>query len=190
MTTFVFDIDKTVAAAAYIAQKSGGRVSIFVLLKMLYAGERQALIKWHRPITGDSFYNMKRGIVLSRTYNLIKQEVLNTNSDMVKWSQYFSPRDGNYVSLVGKPDFDFLSEREREALDNGFDEITELIKKHGRIAEVLHELWPEWKDPGDGSIQLDPMDVLCQIIDNDDEVQRIRLEIQAVQDAKAALQTA
>jgi hypothetical protein len=189
MTTFVFDIDKTVAAAAYLAKKSGGRVSIFVLLKMLYSGDRQALIKWHRPITGDSFCSMKSGIVLSRTYDLIKGEVLNDNSDMVKWSKHFSPRAGNYISLAADPDFDFLSDREREVLDNSFEEVTELIRKHGKIKDVLHEIWPEWKDPGDGSIRLDPMDILSQIVDNDDELERIRLEIQAVQDAKAALQT-
>lgn len=44
MTRFVFDIDKAVAAAAYVTRKKkGGRISIFELLKTMYAGEREAL---------------------------------------------------------------------------------------------------------------------------------------------------
>lgn len=195
MTTFVFDIDKTVAAAAYLAQKSGGRVSIIDLLKMMYDAERTALLEWHRPITGDGFASLPKGIILRQTYNLIKREIMSTESDMVKWSQYFSERDGNYIQLVGEPDYDFLSVREREALDKGFDEITELLRRHGRkhIAAVLHELWPEWKDPektcGKRSMPLELNDILSELFEDENEAQKICLEIESVQSAKAALQT-
>src|ERR1017187_9995695 len=94
---FVFDIDKDVAAASYLAKKEGGEISIFELLKMMYAAEREALTTWHRPITGDNFCSMPKGIVLRRTYNLIKGEVMATNSDMMKWSRHFSARNGNLI---------------------------------------------------------------------------------------------
>jgi len=195
MTTFVFDIDKTVAAAAFLARKSGGRVSIIDLLKMMYDAERTALFEWHRPITGDSFASLPKGIILRRTYNLIKQEIMGTESDMLKWSQHFSPRDGNYITVIAEPDYDFLSDREREALDKAFNEITELIRRHGRgnIADVLHTLWPEWKDPektcGKRSMPLELNEILSELIDDENEVEKICLEIDSVQSAKAALQT-
>src|SRR5258708_7585698 len=191
MTRFVFDIDKAVAAAAYLTRKKGRQISIFELLKMMYAAEREALTNWHRPITGDSFCSMKLGIVLSRTYDLIKGNVMAANSDKVKWSQHFAPCENNAVRLISEPDFDFLSDREKEALDKGFDLITKLIAKHGRIADVLHAQWPEWKNPegtSKGSWPLPPEDVLGQAIEDEDEVERISLEIQAVQSAKKALQ--
>jgi hypothetical protein len=158
----------------------------------MYAAEREALTTWHRPITGDNFCSMRKGIVLMRTYNLIKGEVMSSNSDMVKWSQHFSPRDGNSIRLLVEPDFDYLSDREKEALDRGFDLITKLIKEHGLIADVLHDQWPEWRNPegtGRGSLPLDPKDVLGQAIEDEDEIERLASEIQAVQSAKAALQT-
>jgi hypothetical protein len=191
MTRFIFDIDKTVAAAAYLARKKGRQISIFELLKMMYAAERDALLTWHRPITGDNFCSMRRGIVLRRTYDLIKGEVMGSNSDMVKWGQHFTPREGNSVRLLADPDYDYLSDREREALDRGFDLITGLIQKHGLIADVLHAQWPEWRNPegtGKGSLPLEPEDVLGQAIEEEDEIERISSEIQAVQSAKAALQ--
>ena len=123
--------------------------------------------------------------------NLIKGEVMGTNSDMVKWSQHFSAREGDYVRLVSEPDYDYLSEREREALDKGAKFIASLIAKHGRIADVLHQLWPEWKNPegtGKKSIPLPPEDVLGEVIQDEDEAERVGREIASVQSAKAALQ--
>jgi antitoxin SocA-like protein len=190
MNTFVFDIDKTVAAAGYIAKKFGGTVSTFVLLKMMYAAERHALKEWHRPITGDGFSAMKKGMVLSRTYNLIKHDVLGSNSDMQKWSEHFSARAGNDLTLTKDPDFDYLSEREKEALDKGFDQIQSLIKTHGSIADILHEMWPEWKDPGTSSIPIDPKEILSEFIEDEEELCNVALDIESAQKAKAALHCA
>jgi hypothetical protein len=194
MRTFVFDINKTVAAAAYLTKRSGGKISIIDLLKMMYDAERTALLEWHRPITGDSFASLPKGIILSRTYNLIKREIMSTESDMEKWSQYFSPRDGHYVNLIADPDFDYLSVREREALDKGFNEITQLLQKYGRknIANVLHKLWPEWKNPeetcGKRSMPLELNEILSVLFEDENEIENISLEIDSVQSAKAALQ--
>lgn len=128
MRRFVFDIDKAVAAAGYVTwKKKGHRISIFELLKTMYAAERKALASWHRPITGDSFCSMPKGVVLSRTYDLIKGEVMGTNSDMAKWSRHFSAREGNFIQLTSEPDYDYLSEREREALADGAELIRSLI---------------------------------------------------------------
>jgi hypothetical protein len=192
MTKFVFDIDKAVAAAAYVTRRKGGnRISIFELLKTMYAAEREALASWHRPITGDSFCSMKKGIVLSRTYDLIKGEVMSTNSDMAKWSRHFSPRENNCVRLLAEPDYDYLSDREREALEKGAVLIGQLIQRHGLIAEILHAQWPEWKNPegtGKGSLPLAVEDVLSEILEDEEEAERVGREIVAVQTAKAALQ--
>src|ERR1700691_5576799 len=122
MRTFVFDINKAIAAAGYLTKKRGGEISGFILLKMLYGGERRALLGWHRPITGDRLCSMPKGPILSRIYDLIKGVVLSDQSDMEKWSQHFSPRDGYNVELLKDPDFDYLSDREKEALDSSFKE--------------------------------------------------------------------
>lgn len=190
---FVFDIDKAVAVAAYLTTKCGGNkgISVFLLIKMMYAAERRALAEWHRPITGDSFVSMEKGPVLSRTYDLIKGTILSSNSDMVKWSRYFSPRDGNNIRLIDEPDLDYLSEMEVGALDNAATEIMKLMKKYGKVVDVLHERWPEWKDPtklGRGCVPLSVKEVLSEIIEDESEVERIVLEIRAVASAKAALQ--
>jgi uncharacterized phage-associated protein len=190
---FVFDVNKAVAVAAYITKRCDENLSIFVLLKMMYGAERFALAHWHRPITGDSFASMRKGPVLSRTYDLIKGDVLATNSDMVKWLQHFAARDGNRIRLIAEPDFEVLSKREIDAVQQSIGEIAALIKKHGFIAEKLHEEWPEWRDPakyGRGSIPLGLEEVLSELIEDESELDRVVQEIRAVASAKAALQVA
>ena len=189
---FVFDIDKAVAAAAYVTKRCGKEISGFILIKILYGAERDALASWHRPITGDSFVSMKKGPVLSRIYDLIKGSVLSTNSDMVKWSKHFSPRkSNNNIELIAEPDFRFLSKRETAVLEKSAQHISSLIKQHGLIADVLHHEWPEWKDPSDcgkGAIPLTLEEVLSEVIEDESFVEKIVSEIKAVAGAKAALQ--
>ena len=188
---FIFDINKAVAAAAYLTKKSGGQISTFFLMKMMYSAERKALATWHRPITGDAFSSLKKGPILTRTYNLIKHEVLSTNSDMVKWAEHFFPREGYNLRLRTEPDYEHLSQQEIEALDHAFAEINALAKKHGAIADVLHSIWPEWKNPevfGCGSVPLTLRDVLSEVVEDDHQVEELVAEISAVNSAKAALQ--
>ena len=190
----VFDIDKAVAAAAHLSKKfgkAGSPVSTFMLIKCMYAAERIALERWHRPITGDRFFSLKKGPILSQTYALIKHELLSTNSDMVKWAKHFSPRQGHDVFLKEEPDYDFLSEREVAALDEAYEEITALQKKHGLIADVLHKQWPEWKDPsecGKAAIPLTLNEILSELLEDESEVRVVADEIRSVSSAKAALQ--
>jgi len=190
---FVFDIDKAVAAAAYVTKRCDKDLTIFILLKMMYGAERHALATWHRPITGDCFASMEKGPVLSRIYTLIKGEIAHTNSDMVKWLKHFSPRQGNKIKLIAEPDFGVLSQLEVEALEKSMEEVSALIKRHGLIAEELHKQWPEWRDPmnfGRGSIPLTLKEVLSEVVEDESEIERIVLEIRAVSSAKSALQIA
>jgi len=188
---FPFDIDKAAAAAGYVTKRVGGKISGFLLLKILYGAERSALAKWQRPITGDSFVSMKKGPVLSRTYDLIKGNVLSTNSDMQKWSKHFSPRIGHNIELREPASLECLSPREIEVLEESVKEISALIKAKGLIADVLHEKWPEWKNPaefGKAAIPLTVEDVLSEVLEDETEVERAALEIRSVASAKAALQ--
>ena len=157
----------------------------------MYAGEREALASWHRPDHGRQFLLDAEGRCPSRTYDLIKGEVMRTNSDMVKWSRHFSAREGDFVRSFPSLTMITCRSGEREALDKGAKFIASLIAKHGRIADVLHQLWPEWKNPegtGKKSIPLPPEDVLGEVIQDDDEAERVGREIASVRGAKAALQ--
>ena len=69
-----FDIRKTIAAVAFLMDREGGQLDMFLGLKMLYLADKEALIRWGKTITGDSFVSMPKGPVLSIVYNLFKKD--------------------------------------------------------------------------------------------------------------------
>jgi Protein of unknown function (DUF4065) len=183
---FVFDIRKAIAATAYLCHRNGGGLNVLHLIKMLYAADREALIQWNRTITGDSFFSMKNGPVLSRAYDLMCGKIL--GSDMEAWKSVFTPRDGNIISLRGSGvDLGPLSRRETAVLEKAYRKFKNVPV--GRLIEFLHKTLPEWKDPGGSSAPIDPRDILFQNGFSEEDVAEIEQELELVQSAKVALQS-
>ena len=182
---FLFDIHKAIAATAYLCKMNGGGLNVLHLIKMLYDADRTALVSWHRTITGDQFFAMKNGPVLSRVYDLICGRVL--GSDMQAWDFVFNPREANLISLK-REDVDLgpLSGREMEALKMAFQKFNKVPA--GRLVEFLHRVLPEWKDPGNSSARIDPKDILFHAGLSEEEVADIEEELELVQSAKVALE--
>lgn len=184
LVRFVFDIRKSIAATAYLCSLNRGRLNVLHLIKMLYAADRTALVKWHRTITGDRFVSMKHGPVLSRVYDLMQGRA--TGRDMEAWSLVFSPRDGNVISLKAPPDLGPLSEREIALLQKAF--VTFRHVPAGKLIAFLHNVLPEWQDPGDSSAPIDPRAILLQAGLSEDDISEIHRDLDFFQSAKLALQ--
>src|SRR5258708_25135951 len=69
---FRFDAKKAAEAASVILRLSGGQRNYMELVKLLYLADREALIRFGYPITGDRFAALPHGLVLSRILNLIR----------------------------------------------------------------------------------------------------------------------
>ena len=66
---FTFHIEKAIQASALLLKLKGGRMKYIGLLKMLYIADRIALERLEMPITGDCYFSMKYGPVLSKVYD-------------------------------------------------------------------------------------------------------------------------
>jgi uncharacterized phage-associated protein len=139
---FHFDIDKSIAATAFLLQKNGGSEEILFLVKMLYGANRASLLRYGRSITGDSFSSMEHGPVVSQTYDFLKGNPRMDVSMREKWARFISPRTGNTVKVVdgSSPEIGYLSPREIELLSRSFD----LVKSvRGKISTWAHRVFPE-----------------------------------------------
>src|SRR5437762_12295497 len=65
-----FNERKATQSAARLLELRGGRMSYLKLIKLLYLADRQALLRWGRPITTDRYFAMERGPGLSRVLDL------------------------------------------------------------------------------------------------------------------------
>lgn len=159
-----FREDRTTQAAARLLALRGGKMSHLKLIKLLYLLDREAWLRFGRPITNDAYCAMKHGPVLSSTLDRINERELYGDG---YWDRHIAPKVDHEVSIrpgVTVPN-DLLSPAE-EAL---IDEIFERYGKMSRweLRDLTHTL-PEW-DPQDSSCPIDPADILrCEGFSEED----------------------
>lgn len=183
---FVFDIRKAIAATAYLCNRDGGAIDLFEVIKMLYLADRQALLGWNRPITGDRFVSMKHGPVVSRIYDLIRFNVF--GPEMEKWKEVFGPREGNLVVMKKGHTLNLgpLSPREVKALGDSYLQIKKIPQ--WQISKTLHEILPEWEDPNGSSKPIDPKTIFEKEHFSQEQISEIEKEMESYFSAKVALQ--
>jgi uncharacterized phage-associated protein len=151
----VFNERKTAQAAAYLIGKSGGTTPLLKLIKLLYLVDREALRRYHAPISGDNYVSMDHGPVLSQTYDLTsggRQPVADG------WESWISDRQGHNLSVrregAGRDDFDELSDSDIGVMDDVYQQYGRLNK--WELVELTHDeqVIPEWEDPQGSSLPI------------------------------------
>jgi hypothetical protein len=163
-----FDIEKAIAAAAYLVSKQGGKESMFFLVKKLYFADRSALINWGNSITGDELASLPSGPVVSRIYDLMKG--IGTERNLKLWNDAIA-RQGNTISIKHYPDDGSLSEREIEALEKSRRTIDGI--RGIKVSDWFHKNCPEWTDPGRSSIPIDPSQILRIANKSEEEIRQL-----------------
>jgi uncharacterized phage-associated protein len=185
MMRFQFNVDKAIAATAYVIQKGGGKFDVFALIKTLYVANRIALIKYGRSITGDKLASLDKGPVVSDTYHLIQKSSRAKREHQAKWDQFISERQSHVLRVLKAPDFGYLSVRERAILDEAFKTISE-IPPH-LLSSWTHDHCPEWKDPKGSSTAIDPAEILKIESKSGAEIAEIKEEVESLNALDALL---
>jgi len=180
-----FNERRATEAAARFLKLRGGRMSYLKLIKMLYLLDREALLRWGRPITTDRYVSMDNGPVVSRIYDLMREEAA-PGTDSI-WRHYISAPQGWEVALIAEPDTDELS-RVEEAL------IEEIFGKFGSLnrwdlVRISHEL-PEWQDPNGSAIPIQYRDILRAGNRTESEIAAVEAELESLACTEAMLQPA
>lgn len=151
-----FNEAKATEAAARLIELRGGKMSYMKLIKLLYLADREALLRWGRPITTDRYVSMDHGPVVSNVYELIRAEPQPGRGQY--WRRFVSAPDGDYdVSLLATPAPAELSQAEDLLLQ-------EVFALHGgktrwQLRDFCHTL-SEWQDPEGGAIAIEYHDIL------------------------------
>lgn len=180
---FDFDIRKTIAAVAFLTEKEGGELDMFLSLKMLYLADKEALVRWGKTITGDKFVSLPKGPVLSRIYNLFKGE--DRSAHQAEWDSVFGERVNHSIRLLKEVDTGLLSEREMEVLESARCQIHEVAP--WEVSTWLHETCPEWSDPHGSSIPIDPATILRNAGMTEEEIAALIRENEAQRYAASTL---
>ncbi|MBF0538603.1 MAG: SocA family protein [Nitrospirae bacterium] len=172
MIPFKFNQQKSTHVAALFIECNGGTINYIKLIKLLYLADREALNRWERPLTGDSYVLTSKGPVLSNIYDLIRYAEI--SSDATYWYTRLSRQDDD-VSLKQSPQTCELSQRE-------LDLVIEIDKKYKpydslQMIEICQRDCSECKNTGEPPIPITADDILKTFNKTDEEINNIAEDI-------------
>ena len=167
-----FHEDRATQAAGQLLKLSGGSTDMLKLVKLLYLLDREALSRWGRPVTTDSYCSMEHGTVVSTIYDIMKAK-----REAPYWN-LFIERAGNTIALKSEPPDDQLS-------DAHISIIKEIWAKFGHMTawelrNYTHSL-KEWRDPGKSSLPIQIEEILSAVGWDEDEILATIEDLRALQ---------
>jgi hypothetical protein len=170
-----FNEVKATQAAARLLRLRGGRMSYIKLIKLLYLADREGLIRWGRPITTDRFVSMDDGPVVSRIYDLIRNEP--SPGSVHTWGKFISGPEDYEVRLLGDPGSGELSSAEGQLIDEVFEQHGE--DSRWAIVDFSYSL-PEWTRPDGGAPAIEYRDILRAAQKTEAEISAIEEDLESL----------
>ena len=169
---FKYQPEKTVQAAGLFLKLHGKPMEYMKLIKLLYMADRISLGNMYETITGDKYYSMNYGPVLSRVYDLIIHGPKIAPNDL--WFKYISSPSNYQISLISDPGTDDLCEEEEDVIKNIYAILGGV--NVWKISNLTH-FFPEWKYPDGSSIRINIEDILRVMDKSEEDISYIRKNI-------------
>src|SRR5438477_4523033 len=131
-----FNERRATEVTARFLRLRGGRMSYLKLIKLLYLLDREALLQWGRPVTTDRYVSMDNGPVVSRIYDLIREEPA-PGTDPIRRHYISAPQEWE-VALLTEPETDELSRAEEALIEEVFGKFGNMSRWD--LVRVSHEL--------------------------------------------------
>lgn len=177
-----FNEKKLTEAAALFLKLRGGKMHYLKLLKLLYLADREALLRWGRPISTDRYVSMKHGPVLSNAYDLISEEPAPEEHGI--WAQFISAPTDYEVRLLRNPPNDELSPAEENLIREIFQGFG--YRNRWDLRDYTHSL-PEWKDPNGSSIPIKFREIFIAGNRSEEEASEMERELESLAVAQELL---
>lgn len=176
----MFNEAKTAQATAYLLYRAGGTMEHIKAMKLLYLADRLSWEKYNFSITGDDYYSLPYGPVLSNTLNLMRGEDLAIYQNKSVWAEWIADKEDHKISIKKAIDFtdeyalDELSESDVEILDEIFNKYGSF--KPFALVEYTHnpKYIPEWKNPNGKSIPITLNELLTALGKTASEIEEIK----------------
>jgi uncharacterized phage-associated protein len=153
-----FDERKATQLAARFLLQADSRMEYIRLIKLLYIADREALQNWGYPLTGDEYYSLKHGPIVSNVYDLVTADP--NYVERSYWSTYIRT-EGVHVILETEPPLDNISRAELKLVETIHDRYRS-VSTWDLIAQ-MHREFKEWQDPGRSRIPITYEDILLAV---------------------------
>jgi uncharacterized phage-associated protein len=139
---FRFDPEKMVQALAFLASRGVKNLDTMKSAKLLYFADRDHLLKYGRPITGDEYHVMKLGPIPHQGLPQIQDALAPSpkGEHDVRFDEYFAVKDTlpyRQFELAKAPDLEVFSASDIEILTLVAERYGELSAL--KLSEIAHE---------------------------------------------------
>ena len=165
---FRFNERKAAAAAAFLLEREDGTMDYMRLVKLLYLAERESLARLSHPISGDVYYALDQGPILSRVLDLCKYKSSGPWAAQIERSGLWA------VRLRKPPDLGPLSAAGMAILEDVAKRFHE--RDQWDLSTLMHG-FPEWKDPRGTRLEILPEDILTAVGKTPEQIQEILDEV-------------
>ena len=111
-----FNEQKATAVASILLEKAGGELGDLKLMKLMYLAEREMIRRTNTSITGDTFFSLQNGPVLSQTLNLMRGQAHGTSGEF--WNEHIENPKQWTLKLKKAANNELLSEAEQQIVES------------------------------------------------------------------------
>lgn len=164
----MFNAEKVLQEICYLLSLNGGKLNLLKLIKELYLADRESINERDFSISGDDFFSMKNGPILSATLH-----ILNDKDDWKDTLKKEPTKHYDDISLKKEVETDLLSENDKKYLKLISDKYKTI--NEWDIVDLTHKL-PEWKNLKNGREKIKFSSILKALNRNEKEIAEIKEE--------------
>ncbi len=171
MIVFQFNLEKTTQIANYLLSLNSNSMNYMKLIKLLYLIERESFKRFDMPISGDDYYSLPHGPILSRVYNLITEET--SPEEFSYWHKNISLSHRYIVSSIENPDISIFASNEIDIVRHVHDQFGHMDQ--WQLRDYCHNKKniPEYQDPNGSSIPIYTESILRALGKSDELISKI-----------------
>jgi hypothetical protein len=154
----IFDIENILQEIGYLLSLNDNKMNLLKLVKELYLIDRLSIAERDSSISGDSYFSLPHGVILSCTFNMLNDLQLSGDNP---WGTYLKSEESKYypdiVLLEEIPD-DRLNAKDKSYIKIISDDFRSFGNKE--IEDYMHKNLPEWKKPHDSCNRIQFEDIM------------------------------
>lgn len=166
----MFSQEKVLQEILYLLSLNGGEMNLLKLMKELYLIDRESIKERDSSVSGDVFFSMRHGPVLSYTLNMLN------NLEQTEWKDSLGKKDHIYYPMIqqtAQTEYDLLSEKDKDYIKKVSDRFKSM--SDWDIVEYTHTL-KEWSDPGCKSRKIRFSEVMRALGKDETEIRQAKAE--------------
>jgi hypothetical protein len=156
----VMNLEKLMQVTGYILRKyRETKLNYTKLIKLMYLADRESIKETNVSITGDVYYSLNNGPILSGVYDLIKGRYSDYTAQKL-WDEQFTKDEYNLNCVIDCMPDSKLSECEKDILDKIDAEYHDKTWKE--MIEIVHNprVCPEWQNPNGSRLPIEKRTIL------------------------------